>query len=87
MPRELGKGIRNEERIGESSAAQRCRRERIGLKDGGSDWEQIGVRSEGEGNGTKLRSDRQPGNRAVREQKVTARASGGRGSEARVGGW
>jgi hypothetical protein len=44
------------------------------------------MRSEGEGNGTKLRSDRQPGNGAVGEQEVTACASGGRWSEARVGG-
>jgi hypothetical protein len=38
MPRELGKGIRNEEGIGERSVAQRSRRERIGLDDDGSDW-------------------------------------------------
>jgi hypothetical protein len=88
MSRELGKGTRNEEGIGERSAAQRrSRRERVGLNDGRSDWKQIGMRGEGEGSGTKLRSDRQPGNSAVREQEVTACASGGRGSEARVGGW
>jgi hypothetical protein len=86
MPRELGKGIRNEEGIGERSVAQRSRRERIGLNDDGSDWKQSGMRGEGERNGTKLRSDRQPGNGAVGEQEVTACASGGRWSKARVGG-
>jgi hypothetical protein len=87
MPKELGEGIRNEERIGECGTAQRSRRKRIGLNDGGGDWEQMGMRVEGKRNGTKLRGDREPSDGTVRKEEMTAGASGGRGSEARVGGW
>jgi hypothetical protein len=69
MPRELGKEIRNEKGIGERSAAWRSRRERIGLNDGGSNWKQIGMRGEGEGNGTKWRSDFGMHTAAFREEE------------------
>jgi hypothetical protein len=45
------------------------------------------MRVEGKRDGTKLRGDREPSDGTVRKEEMTAGASGGRGSEARVGGW
>jgi hypothetical protein len=56
------------------------------LDDSGSHGEQIGMKVKGKRDGTKLRGDGKPGNGAVREEEVTASASGGRWNRARICG-
>ena len=61
----LGKGIRNEEGIRESSVAKRSGRESSRLYDRRSHRKQMGMRVESERDSAELRSDGEPSNRAI----------------------
>ena len=62
----LGKGVRNEEGVRESSVAKRSGRESGGLHDRRSHGKQMGMRVESKRDSAELRGDGEPSNRAIR---------------------